>query len=311
MTVGLLWVALGALLFGAGTLVQAYALGTRRLAGTPVLRAARDPLFLLGGLAEGGGALAHVVALQSVPMAVAQASVCGSLAVTALGARLVLGTRIGTRGVVAVGVLSAALVALAAVSGESGALTDTGPATVALATATAVLALGVTGLPTLPPRCRSGVAAVLSGLGFAACSIATRLLDTTTALGLLTDPALLVLAAAGALGALTWTVALRHGSATTVTAVVVVCEVVPPSLLGPWLGDTAGTAFAVLAPVALLAASVAAVTLARVETTARARATRRPGAVIVDVEVAPWQPEHDARSASPAVRPVTSPSTWV
>lgn len=311
MTVGVLWVALGALLFGAGTLMQAHALGTRRAAGVPVLRAVRHPLFLLGALAEGGGALAHVVALQSVPMAVAQASVCGSLAVTALGARLVLGTRIGARGVVAVGVLTVALVALAAVSGESGTLTDTGPATVALATATAVLALGVTGLPTLSPRRRSAVAAALSGLGFAACSIATRLLDTTTALGLLTDPALLVLAAAGTVGALTWTVALRHGSATTVTAVVVVCEVVPPSLLGPWLGDTVGTTFAVVAPVALLVASVAAATLARLEATVRGTATGTPAAAIVDPEVSPWQPEHDARSASPAVRPVTSPSTSV
>lgn len=293
MTVGVLWVVLGAVLFGAGTLMQAHALAAvPGRAGAPLLRAVRHPLFLVGGAAEAGGALAHVAALQSVPMAVAQAAVSGSLAVTVLGARLVFGSRVGASGIVAVAVLSGALVALATVSGESGTLDEAGPATVALACATALLGIGATLLPALDPRRRAVVAAVVSGLGFAACSIATRLLDTSSLLAPLTDPALLVLAAAGALGALTWTVALRHGTATSVTAIVVVSEVVPPSLLGPWLGDDVGTGFAVVAPLALLAASVAAVTLARLEhrTPAvpggRGRSLEAPATAILDAEVA-------------------------
>lgn len=288
MSIGVLWVVAGAVLFGVGTLMQAHAVAGPGSPGA-LLRAVRHPLFLVGGLAELAGALAHVAALQAVPMAVAQAAVSGSLAVTALGARLVLGVRVGTRGVAAIATLSAAPVALAAVSGEAGTPADDGTATVALVAATVVLGLVATLLPALTPARRAMVAAVVSGLAFAACSVATRLLDTSSVLACLTDPALLALVVAGGVGALAWTVALRHGTATSVTAVVVVSEVVPPSLLGPWLGDEVGTAFAAVAPVALLVASAAAVVLARTphEPPARRRdgAHEAPAAATLEPEV--------------------------
>jgi hypothetical protein len=63
-----------------------------------------------------------------------------------------------------------------------------------------------------------------------------------------------------ALGCLWWTFALRH---TTATAVVVVAEVVPPSLLAPLLGDSVSSWFDLVAPIALGPAAPACVVLAR------------------------------------------------
>ena len=50
---------------------------------------------------------------------------------------------------------------------------------------------------------------------------------------------------------------------TTATAIVVVAEVIPPSLLEPLLGDSVSSAFGVVAPVALGLAATACVVLAR------------------------------------------------
>lgn len=263
MSAGLGWVLLAALLLGSGSVAQAVAVRRHTGAGFAVLL--RDRLFALGTAAEGLGALSHVIALQSVSMAVAQCAISGSLVVTALVARFVLGTRLGVRGVVAVGVLGGSLVALALVSGQTGTVTDSSTVEAVLAAATVLVGLlGAAGWVGATPRVRGPVLAVVSGLGFAACSIAIRLVDATSVVGVLADPASLVAAGGGAIGALCWTLALRDAPVTAVTAIAVAAEVVPPSLLGPVLGDAVGTAFVVVAPLVLLAACAASAVLARV-----------------------------------------------
>ena len=264
MTIGLLWVLLAAVALGVGSLGQATAL---RATGSGATRhAVLHPLFLAGTAAQGVGALAHVVALQTVSMAVAQTAVTGSLAVTALGARLVWGHRLGRRGVAAMAALAGGLVGLAAVSSDSGgAVAGSTTTLVGLASVTLVLVLGAAAAAGLRARHRGGVLALVSGLGFATCSVAIRFLDTSSVGSVITDPVLLVVAAAGAVAGLTWTVALPHAPVTTVTAVAVVAEVVPPSLLGPWLGDEVGTWFGLVAPLALAVAAGAGVVLARLE----------------------------------------------
>ena len=107
------------------------------------------------------------------------------------------------------------------------------------------------------------VLAVCSGLGFAACSTAVKLVDLSHPLTALTSAPALVAALTGALGCLWWTLALRHTTVTTATAVVVVAEVVPPSLLAPLLGDSVSSWFALVAPIALGLAATACVVLAR------------------------------------------------
>jgi drug/metabolite transporter (DMT)-like permease len=259
--VGLTWVLLAAVLFGIGSVAQAAAVAAlddgRRLPWTALLR---HPWFVAGTVAEGAGALCHVAALQSVSMAVAQCAVSASLAVTALTARVWFGPRLGGRGLVAVGVLSMTLVGLAAVSGQSGTATDT----VALEIGLAVAAGAITVAGPAGAVAGRGVAlAVCSGLGFAACSTAVKLVDLSRPLSALTSMPALVAAATGLLGCLWWTLALRHSTVTTATAVVVVAEVVPPSLLAPLLGDTVSAWFGVVAPVALALAATACVVLAR------------------------------------------------
>jgi drug/metabolite transporter (DMT)-like permease len=259
--VGLTWVLLAAVLFGSGSVAQAAAVAAlddgRHLPWTALLR---HPWFVAGTLAEGAGALCHVAALQSVSMAVAQCAVSASLAVTALGARAWFGTRLGVRGLVAVGVLSVSLVGLAAVSGRSGTATDTVALEIGLAIAAAVI--GLVGLGAAIGG-RGTVLAVCSGLGFAACSTAVKLVDLSHPLAALTSVPALAAAATGLLGCLWWTLALRHTTVTTATAVVVVAEVVPPSLLAPLLGDTVSSWFGVVAPVGLALAATACVVLAR------------------------------------------------
>jgi hypothetical protein len=73
----------------------------------------------------------------------------------------------------------------------------------------------------------------------------------------------LVAAVTAALGCLWWTFALRHTTVTSATAVVVVAEVVPPSLLAPLLGDSVSSWFDLVAPIALGPAAPACVVLAR------------------------------------------------
>jgi hypothetical protein len=259
--VGLTWVVLAAVLFGAGSVAQAAAV-TALDDGSPMRCTAllRHPWFVAGTLAEGAGALCHVAALQSVSMAVAQCAVSASLAVTALTARVWFGIRLGTRGIAAVGVLSVALVGLAAVAGQTGTATDTVALEIGLAAA-AVL-IGLAGLVGAVGR-HGTVLAVCSGLGFAACSTAVKLVDLSAPLAALTSIPALVAAVTGALGCLWWTLALRHTAVTTATAVVVVAEVVPPSLLAPLLGDSVSPWFALVAPVTLGVAAAACVVLAR------------------------------------------------
>ena len=263
MSAGLVWVALAALLLGSGSVAQAIAV--RRRAGAGLRTLLRDPFFALGTAAEGLGALSHVLALQTVSMAVAQCAISGSLVVTAFVARVLLGTRLGMRGLVAVAVLGGSLVALALVSGQTGTVADSSMVEAVLAGATALVGLvGAAAWIGATPRARGPLLAVVSGLGFAACSIAIRLVDTGSLVGVLADPAAIVAAGGGAIGALFWTLALRDAPVTSVTAIAVAAEVVPPSLLGPVLGDAVGTAFAVVAPLVLLAVCAASAVLARV-----------------------------------------------
>ena len=140
---GLTWVVLAALLFGAGSVAQAAAVtALDDGASLPWPALLRHPWFVAGTLAEGAGALCHVAALQSVSMAVAQCAVSAGLAVTALTARVWFGTRLGARGIAAVGVLSVALVGLAAVAGQSGTATDTVALEIGLAVAAVLIGLG-------------------------------------------------------------------------------------------------------------------------------------------------------------------------
>ncbi|MCD2186056.1 hypothetical protein [Actinomycetospora soli] len=253
---GITWVLLAAVLFGVGSVAQAAALAAPGGSWTAMLR---HPAFVAGTVAEGFGALAHVLALQTVSMAVAQCAVSGSLAVTAVAARWWFGTRLGPRAIAAIGALSASLVVLASVAGQSGTAADTAALEVGLLVTAAVV--GLDGLAGVVAR-RPAVVAVCSGLGFAACSTAVKLVDLTHPLSALTSAPALAAAVTGALGCLWWTVALQLGSVTTVTAVVVVSEVVPPSLLGPLLGDEVPGAFFLVAPLVLAVAALACVVLA-------------------------------------------------
>ncbi|OHV62283.1 hypothetical protein [Pseudofrankia sp. BMG5.36] len=108
--VALAFAVAAAVSYGAGSIAQAE--GARRAPDT--LRALRHPLYLAGLGCDLLAWLASVAALRTLAVYQVQAILAGSLAVTVLGARVVLAARIRRRDAAAVTVLALIVVAAAA-----------------------------------------------------------------------------------------------------------------------------------------------------------------------------------------------------
>lgn len=270
---GLGWVVAAACGFGLGTVAQGAA--TMRVpapgAGadpSSLRRLVRHPLFVLGVGLDALGFLAHVVALRSVSLVLAQSAVAGSLAVTAIAARYLLGTPLRRRDLAAVAAVCVGLGLLAAFSGTAGAAAGTGAVTggvlLALTAATVVVAVAGLVAAQLAGRYRGAALGLLSGAGFAVCCVAVRLADTSSWGSLLLDPAAGLVAGSGGVGCWLWTLAVQRGSLTAVTAWMVLAEQLPPVVLGPVLfGDTTAPGYAVVVPVVVVLTVAASALLAR------------------------------------------------
>ncbi|HEX7805908.1 MAG TPA: hypothetical protein VF413_07085, partial [Cellulomonas sp.] len=112
MSAALLAAVVGALLYGSGTVLQA--LAARRASGPAVLR---HPWYLAGLGCDLLGWTASLVALRALPLFTVQALLAGSLVVTVLLARVVLGAPLRRVDGVAVVVVVGALVVLARAAG--------------------------------------------------------------------------------------------------------------------------------------------------------------------------------------------------
>ncbi len=100
---------------GYGTASIAQAEGARR--ATDTLRALRHPLYLAGLGGDALAWLASLVALRALAVYQVQAILAGSLAVTVVGARIVLAARVRRRDVAAIAVTVLALTVVAAAAG--------------------------------------------------------------------------------------------------------------------------------------------------------------------------------------------------
>ena len=111
MLIGIVAAVLGALLYGAATVLQA-----RAVTSSERSAAARRWLFSCGLLADAAAWLLSLVAFSHLSLAAAQAVLASSVAVTAVLVHLTNGTRIGSRTLVAgaLFVLGAALIASSA-----------------------------------------------------------------------------------------------------------------------------------------------------------------------------------------------------
>jgi drug/metabolite transporter (DMT)-like permease len=267
--VALAFAVAGAVGYGAASVTQAVA--ARRSTGT--LHTLRQPLYLAGLGCDLLAWLASVVALRTLAVYQVQAVLAGSLAVTVLGARVVLAARLRRRDSVAVAVTVLALAVLALSAGPQDQIQPSGAVRFGLVTAAVLVAV----CGWVAARAGSpGASAALAGLAFGGAALCARALplsgDMPALLGALAaDPLTWGLVGFGVTGMLLYTHALQQGQVGPVTAVLWIVEVIAPSVIGvAVLHDAVRDGWAPYAVVAVLATTAAAVVLATAPATAAA-----------------------------------------
>lgn len=269
MVWGFLCALLSAVAYGVASVMQAVAAkaapdqGGAGVDPRLLLRVLKQWKFVVGLLLDGVGFVAQIAALHVLPLFLVQATQAASLAVTAVAVR-VFGVRLGAREWTAVGVVVAGL-ALLGSSAESEGSSEVGLG-FRLTLAGAAVVLGIAGLLAgrAGDRVRTAGLGLVAGLCFGLVAVAGRVIQSLAPLDLLRDPALYVVAVAGALAMLFFATALQRGGVTTATAMMVLGETVMPSLIGVLLlGDRTRPGFAVVALIGFVLAVAAALALAR------------------------------------------------
>ncbi|MFD7549606.1 hypothetical protein [Streptomyces sp. NPDC059816] len=232
----------------------------------PVLlfRALRQWRYVAGLALDGLGFLLQVIALRSIPLYAVGAALAASLAVTAVVAAGLLGTRLTVVEWAAVATVCGGLAMIALASGPAG--NRVGPAALRwslLGAALAVLLVGVFA-GRFPQGPRTLLLGLGAGAGFGVVEVAVRMIDSLAVPRLFADPALYALLLGGAAGFLLLTSALRGGSVTVATAGMIVAETAGPALTGViWLGDRPREGLQWLAVTGFAAAVTGALALAR------------------------------------------------
>nr|CAA9327406.1 MAG: hypothetical protein AVDCRST_MAG46-1211 [uncultured Nocardioidaceae bacterium] len=270
MLLGLLAVAGAAGVFGAAAICQARAARVMPLSSVldPALLAGllRQPIFWLAVFLNLLGFVLHVVALRLLPLFVAQAGISASLAVTAVLAVRLLGDSLAVVERVAVAGVCVGLAMLSVTAGETGeARSDTRLTVILLAGVLAAVAVGVWASRG-QGRLSVTVLGCVAGCGFAAVSVAARLVPDLSPAAVLGEPAAYVLVLSGVLAFLFYSVALQRGSVTAVTAPLVVVQTVLPAAAGILLlGDHVRMGTLPVAVVGLLLTGGCAIALGRFE----------------------------------------------
>lgn len=246
----------GAVAYGVGSVLQAFA--ARRAVGTAVLR---HPLYVLGVGCDMVAFAASLVAVRDLPLFAVQSVLAGSLGVTVVLARVVLGTPIRRRDAVAMLAIVGALVVLALASGAQSALPPP-----SWFTAAAVLAMTGTAVLLVTHYNRGAPTrlALLAGASFAGSAIGARAINLHGAwFTLLGQPIAWTIVGFGLIGSLAYARSLEHGSAGTATALVWVVEVAAAGLVGiAVLGDHVLTGWDLPALAAITVAVLGCVILA-------------------------------------------------
>ena len=210
------------------------------------------------------GFLAQLVALQRLPLFAVQAVIACNLAVTALFAAWLMQVRLSWREWLAVGGVVVGAGLLGPSAGAEGAA-SVGPGfQIALMVAVAGVAVIGMAAARLSGRVRTPALGATAGLGYAVLAVSARILPGFSPAQLVRNPATYTLAAAGIVSFMMYASALEGGSVTVATAAVVLCETVPPALVGVLLlGDTTRRGLTGLAAAGFVLAVTSAVALAR------------------------------------------------
>jgi hypothetical protein len=212
--------------------------------------------------------MSSLVALRHLPLFAVQALLAGSVAVTAVLGRVFLDARLRRRDVAAIGVVTLALVAVAASAGEQTAHRPPAPFTAVVLAALALCALA---LLALYPRARSAALAVVAGAAFSGAALSARVVRapapgtpaTRVVVDLLADPLLWAIPVFGLVGLLAYARSLERGAVGPATAVMWTVEVVVPAAVGvTLLGDTVRPGWAGVAAASVLLAVAGCAVLA-------------------------------------------------
>ncbi|GAA0248819.1 hypothetical protein [Cryptosporangium japonicum] len=254
--------------YGISSLLQA--IGAGQPGGT-----LRRPVYLAGLGLDGVAWVASLAAVRGLPLYAVQAVLAGSVAVTAVAARIVLGTRLGRAHTAALVVTVGALAVLGGSAGSEHAVALSLPVrSGVLAVALLLAAAGwatvrrtASGSDTAPTSAGwAALTAALAGAAFGGTALAARAVTLPTPfspLALATDPLVWALACFGVTGTVLYASALEHGDAARVTALLWIVEVLLPAGFGvALLGDTVRPGWGPAALSAVLASTAAAVVLA-------------------------------------------------
>ncbi len=262
MLIGLLCALGAALAYGTASILQA--IGARRAAaaGSSLSGLAAQPIYYLGLALDGVGFVGAVVALHFLPLFLVQALTASSVLVTAVLATLVLGSRLGRFGVLALAAAVVGLVLLA-LSAQAEVAIALPPAWqwAVLAGVAPIALLGRWG----SRRRRPPIVALGAGLAFAAVAISARSVELPDPLWhVLGDPLLWAVAAGGIVGTLLFAVAVQIGDVTRISAVTFTTETVLPAAVGLlFLGDEVRPGFWPVAVLGFVLAVAGAISLSR------------------------------------------------
>ncbi len=266
---------LGALCYAAASILQA--VGARRSVGT--VRTMGHPLYLLGIGFDMLAWVGAMIALRELAVYVVESILAASLALTVLGARLFLKSRLRKRDAAAITVTMGALAVLACSAGPQEAVETSDTLRWALCAAAACIVL--TGWAAAKAGVPGGGIAALAGLSLGGAALIGRSLpvpDGLDALGttmaVLTEPLTLALLTFAVTGMTLYAHALQHGEVGPVTAVHWAFEVMAPSAVAiVFLGDTVRPGWG---PAAIAAAAVTVAAACLLATAPATHATAHP-----------------------------------
>ncbi|MBM2618771.1 hypothetical protein JIG36_24745 [Actinoplanes sp. LDG1-06] len=279
------WVAVSIVVFGSlcyATASILQAVGARRSRSTAQTMA--HPLYLAGIFFDILAWVGAMIALQTLAVYVVESILAGSLALTVLGARIWLGSRLRKRDSAAILVTIVSLTFLAFSAAPQAEVHTPGELRFALCGAAAAMVL--VGYGAVKVDAPGGVIAACAGLSLGGAALVGRSLPVPegvgagqVALALVTEPLVAALLVFAGTGMTLYAHALQHGDVGPVTAIHWTAEVMAPSIVAVvFLGDTvregwlipAGVACALTVGAAVVLATAPATHATHVETPAEA-----------------------------------------
>ncbi len=234
-----------------------------------LVRLLRRPPFVGAIVLNLVGFALHITALQSLPLFLVQCVISASVAVTALLSVRVFGVPLTHAQQAAVVAVFAGLAMLAPTATSGSAVHVSSSAPLLLLAAVAGLVVLAAAAARLPAPAGALVLGLLAGVSFGVVAVSARLLPDLTPSTLVGAPGVYVLAAAGIVAFLLYSMAMQRGSVTTSTAAVVVTQTTVPALVGAaLLGDHVRSGLVPLAVAGFALALLGALGLARFEASA-------------------------------------------